>query len=71
MSRKTLFPYPLPETIGIGTVDPRDYRFDVGRQEWVHEPGWWRNIKAGTARLGANGNSFVPVKRRKPQKTRR
>jgi hypothetical protein len=44
-ARELMFPYPLPETLGIGETDPLDYRFDVGRQEWVHEPGWWLSVR--------------------------
>lgn len=39
---KELFPYPLPETRGIGDVDPRDFRRING--EMVLDPGWWKKI---------------------------
>lgn len=39
-----LFPYPLPQTLGLGDVDPRDFRFDVKKQKWVWSPGWWESI---------------------------
>ena len=38
-----VFPYPLPETKGIGDVDPLDYRHKDG--EVVIEPEWWRNVR--------------------------
>jgi hypothetical protein len=39
------FPYPLPETCGIGEWDPMDIRWINGKP--VLEPGWWRNIPRG------------------------
>lgn len=39
-----IFPYPLPETLGIGDVDPLDYRYENGKV--ILDPGWWKNIKA-------------------------
>ncbi len=41
ISDKKLFPYPLPETCGIGTQDPLDFKTDpfLGK---VYEPGWWQ-----------------------------
>ncbi len=38
----SMFPYPINETLGIGDVDPADIR-RVG-DEWVYDPGWWREI---------------------------
>lgn len=26
----------------FGGVDPLDYRFDVEKQQWVYDPGWWK-----------------------------
>ncbi len=36
------FPYPLTD-IGIGEVDPLDYKYKDGTV--VLEPGWWRHVK--------------------------
>jgi len=44
VTRRNLFPYPLPETLGIGTEDPLDYRWDAEFEGWRHEPGWWQEI---------------------------
>lgn len=38
------FPYPLPKTLGIGAVDPMDFRYDAGAGRWVLDPGWWRRV---------------------------
>ncbi|MBO8128960.1 MAG: hypothetical protein H0Z39_07145 [Peptococcaceae bacterium] len=43
-----LFPYPLPKTLDIGVLDPMDFQFDTGCQEWVYRPGWWRKLGSGT-----------------------
>ena len=24
---------------------PMDYRFSIERQEWIHDPGWWRRLQ--------------------------
>ena len=37
-----IFPYPLPETRGIGKQDPLDIKKENG--EVVYRPGWWREI---------------------------
>lgn len=37
-----LFPYPLPETWGLGSVDPLDYRHEDGRL--IYAPSWWQKI---------------------------
>lgn len=36
------FPYPINETLGIGSFDPMDIRYINGRP--VLEPGWWKKI---------------------------
>ncbi len=33
---------PSPVVFGPRGVDPIDFRFDVDKQAWVHDPGWWR-----------------------------
>lgn len=35
------FPYPLPETCGIGEVDPLDFR-RLPDGSWINDPGWWK-----------------------------
>jgi|LSQX01.3.fsa_nt_gb hypothetical protein len=35
------FPYPLPETCGIGEVDPLDLR-RLPDGSWINDPGWWK-----------------------------
>lgn len=35
---------PSPVVLGPHGADPIDLRFDVERQAWVLDPGWWRNI---------------------------
>lgn len=42
LRRRGLFPYPINETLGIGTLDPLDYRYRDGRL--AYEPGWWRKV---------------------------
>jgi hypothetical protein len=39
-------PFILPETRKriFNGIDPLDYRFDVERQQWVLDPGWWQRI---------------------------
>jgi hypothetical protein len=37
---------PMGQTPAIPGEQPIDYRFDVERQEWVHDPGWWRRLPA-------------------------
>lgn len=41
---RRLFPYPLPETLALGGVDPLDYRYCPERQGMILDVGWWRNI---------------------------
>ncbi|MGE5593430.1 MAG: hypothetical protein ACM3X3_07085 [Betaproteobacteria bacterium] len=33
---------PSPVILGPHGEDPIDFRFDVDKQAWVHDPGWWR-----------------------------
>lgn len=33
---------PSPVILGPHGEDPIDFRFDVDKQAWVHEAGWWR-----------------------------
>lgn len=33
---------PSPVILGPRGEDPIDFRFDVDKQAWVHDPGWWR-----------------------------
>ncbi|MDI6710852.1 MAG: hypothetical protein QME76_09290 [Bacillota bacterium] len=42
LRRRGLFPYPINETLGIGDVDPLDYRYRDGGL--TYEPGWWRKV---------------------------
>lgn len=35
------FPYPLPETCGIGEVDPLDLR-RLPDGSWINDPGGWK-----------------------------
>jgi len=42
LATRTLFPYPLPETLGLGAVDPIDIRYENGQP--VFDPGWWQKI---------------------------
>ncbi|MEW6457620.1 MAG: hypothetical protein AB1441_00900 [Bacillota bacterium] len=37
-----LFPYPLPETLALGGVDPLDFRYCPERRQMILDPGWWR-----------------------------
>jgi hypothetical protein len=49
-----IFPYPLPETLGIGDVDPMDYRYENGKA--ILEPGWWMNIKVPEKKIMKKNN---------------
>ncbi len=40
----SLFPYPLPETLKIGSQDPLDYQWEAQTQVCQYKPGWWREI---------------------------
>lgn len=33
---------PSPVILGPHGEDPIDFRFDVDKQAWVHDPSWWR-----------------------------
>lgn len=33
---------PSPVILGPHGEDPIDFRRDVEKQAWVHDPGWWR-----------------------------
>ena len=33
---------PSPVILGPRGEDPIDFRFDVDKQAWVHDPSWWR-----------------------------
>ncbi len=35
---------PYRYTLPAGISDPLDFRWDSERQEWVHDPGWWRRL---------------------------
>lgn len=35
---------PSPVLLGPHAEDPIDFRFDVDKQAWVHDPGWWKQI---------------------------
>jgi hypothetical protein len=35
---------PYRDTLPDGIPDPMDFRWDSERQEWVLEPGWWREL---------------------------
>ncbi|MBC7105471.1 MAG: hypothetical protein H5T97_06010 [Firmicutes bacterium] len=35
---------PYRYTLPAGVPDPMDYRWNPERQEWVLEPGWWREL---------------------------
>ena len=50
-----IFPYPLPETLGIGDVDPMDYRYENGKV--ILEPGWWMNIKVPEKKIMKGKNN--------------
>lgn len=40
--RGKAFPYPLPETLGLGSQDPLDIRYIDGKP--VLDPGWWKKL---------------------------
>ncbi|MEW6573159.1 MAG: hypothetical protein AB1374_05950 [Bacillota bacterium] len=63
MALRNLFPYPLPATRGISAEDPLDYRFDVARRAWVHDPGWWRNILGRKCSARRSGDKLCGRKR--------
>jgi len=49
------FKYPINETLGIGDVDPIDFKRIDGK--WVLVPGWWKNIKPKGDKESDAGNS--------------
>lgn len=38
---------PSPVILGPHGENPIDFRFDVDKQAWVHDPGWWREKQKG------------------------
>jgi len=56
----SLFPYPLPGTLGLGSVDPLDYKWSAELQTWRHEPRWWKRIGQRGEREGSRRDLEPP-----------
>lgn len=57
------FKYPINKTLGIGDVDPIDFKRIDGK--WTLVPGWWKNIKPKGEESDAGNSETRPYHKKR------